>query len=154
MEMSESWVVNSDHTETAYIVNVKKMRAEHGYLTFTKPRIGKDRSIDQNKLLHVWATEYAAHLLDKSTKAVTKGELAGMKFEIKKRFNHHHVNNFMTHTVYNPLTKQSKKDYTSSKDWKRGEIYLVLDWLQLYAANDGLVLEAKGVFAKLKREQG
>ena len=150
--MGESWTVNSDHTEAAFIANVKKLRAEHGYITFSKPRIGKDRSIDQNSLFHVWLAEYAAHLLKKSTKEVTKGELEGMKIEAKRRFNHHHVNNFMIHTVVSPITNESKKDYTSSGDWKRGEMYLVLDWLQLYAANDGLVLEAKGVFAKLKRE--
>jgi hypothetical protein len=150
--VSESWILNSDHTEAAFIFNLKKLREKHGYITFSKPRIGKDRSIDQNSLFHVWVTEYAAHLLKKSKKEVTKGELAGMKFEIKKRFNHHHVNNFMVHTVSNPLTSESKKDYTSSGDWKRGEMYMVMDWLQLYAANDGLVLEARGVFAKLKRE--
>lgn len=151
--MGESWTVNSEHSELAYISYVKKMRAEHGYLTFPKPRIGADRSLDQNALFHVWATEYAAYLLKKSVKEVTKGELQGMKRIIKKRFNCHHPNNFMIHEIMDPFTGNSKKDYTSSADWKHGEMYMVLDWLQMLAANDGLVLEAKGQFAKLKREQ-
>lgn len=150
--MSESWIVNSDHTQAAFIANLKKLRSEHGYVTFTEPRIGKDRSIDQNALLHVWLYEYAAHLLGVPKAEVTKGVIEGLKFEVKKRFNQHHPNNFMIHNVFNPITKQSKKDYTSSGSWKRGEMYMVLVWLQMYAANDGLILEAKGVFAKLKRE--
>lgn len=150
--MGQAWVVNSDHTEAAFIANLKKLRSEHGHVTFTEPRIGKDRSIDQNALFHVWLYEYASHLLGSGTKNITPGVIVGLKFEVKKRFNQHHPNNFMIHNVFNPITKQSKKDYTSSGSWKRGEMYMVLDWLQMHAANDGLILEAKGVFAKLKRE--
>ena len=150
--MSESWTVNSEHSEIAFISHIKKLRAEHGYLTFSAPRIGVDRSLDQNALLHVWATEYAAHLLKKSKKEVSSGELAGMKRIIKQRFNSANSNRFMVHDVVDPFTGNSKKDYTSSKNWKTGEMFMVLEWLQLYAANDGLILESKGQYDKLKRE--
>jgi len=153
--MSEHWIVNSDHTEAAFIANLRKLRAEHGYITFGAPRIGQDRSIDQGALFHVWAREYAAFLLKKSTKEVLAGELEGMKRVIKGRFNAQSDNNFMVHDLVNPETLESRKEYTSSKSWKRGEAYMVLTWLQLHAASDGLVLEAKGQFEKLKRiEEG
>ena len=148
----ESWTVNSDNSEIAYIAQVKKWRAEHGYLTFPKPRIGKDRSLDMNALFHVWATEYAAFLLNKGIKQVTKGELAGMKRIIKKRFNANHGNDFMVHDVVDPYTGKSKRDYTSSSDWKQGEMFMVMEWLQFYAANDGLILESKGKHRQLKKQ--
>ena len=85
--MSEHHIVNSDITETAFFAHVRALREEHGYITFGAPRIGKDRSLDQNALFHVWCTEYAAHLLNKGPKQVTKGELAGMKRIVKKKFN-------------------------------------------------------------------
>ncbi len=150
--MSEHWIVNSDHTEAAFIANLRKLRAEHGYITFGSPRIGKDRSLDQNALFHLWATEYAAHLLGNDKKSVTKGELAGMKRIIKKRFNALNPNNFMVHDVTDPFTGNTKRDYTSSADWKVGEAFMVMEWLQLYAANDGLILEAIGQFDKLMRK--
>ncbi len=150
--MSEHWIVNSDHTEAAFIANLRKLRTEHGYITFGAPRIGKDRSLDQNALFHLWATEYAAHLLNKDKKSVTKGELAGMKRIIKQRFNASNPNNFMVHDVIDPFTDNTKRDYTSSADWKVGEAFMVMEWLQLYAANDGLILEAIGQFDKLMRK--
>lgn len=150
--MSEHWIVNSDHTEAAFIANLRKLREKHGYITFGAPRIGKDRSLDQNALFHVWVTEYAAHLLDKSKKEVTRGELAGMKRIIKQRFNAANPNNFMIHDVVDPFTGNTKRDYTSSADWKVGEIFMVMEWLQLHAANDGLILESLGQYEKLKRK--
>jgi len=150
--MAEHWTVNSDHSETAYIASIKALRAEHGYLTFNAPRIGKDRSLTQNGLFHVWLTECAAHYLTKHKKAVTKADLAGMKRAVKRRFNAANSNNFMVHAVRDPISNDEKRDYTSSGDWKRGEMYMVLEWLQLFAANDGLILESIGQFDKFKRE--
>lgn len=150
--MAEHWIVNSDHSEAAFIANLRKLRAEHGYITFDAPRIGKDRSLSANSLFHVWATEYAAHLLKKDKKSVSKGELAGMKRIIKKRFNADHPNVFMVHEVVDPFTGNSKKDYTSSADWKVGGLFMVMEWLQLHAANDGLILESIGQYEKLKRK--
>ena len=150
--MAERWTIDSDHTEAAFFARAKALRAEHGCITYTAPRLGKDRSHDQNSLFHVWCTEYAAHLLNKTKKAVTKGELEGMKFMVKKRFNAQHPNNFMIHDVVDPFTGKSKKDYTSSADWKVGEAFMVMEWLQLFAANDGLILESLGQYEKLKRK--
>ena len=59
----------------------------------------------------------------------------------------------MIHVVTDPKSGKTKKDYTSSADWKTGEMYQVLTFLQMESANDGLILEAKGQYAKLKREQ-
>ena len=150
--MADNWTINSDHTEAAFFASVRAIRAEHGYITYSAPRIGKDRSIDQNSLFHVWCTEYAAHLLNKTKKDVTKGELEGMKRIVKKGFNSNVPNNFMTHDVVNPKTGDVKKDYTSSSDWKVGEAFMVMEWLQMYAANDGLILESIGQYDKLKRK--
>jgi hypothetical protein len=150
--MAEHWTVNSDHTEAAFIASVKQLRAEHGYLTYSKPRIGKDRSLPANALFHVWCTDYCAHLVKKDKREVSKGELAGMKRIIKKRFNAEHPNNFMVHDVINPMTGEKKRDYTSSSDWKSGEMFMVMEWLQMFAANDGLILESLGQYDKLKRK--
>ena len=151
--MSEAWLVNSDTSEIAFFAHVRALRAEHGYLTFPAARIGKDSSLDQNALFHVWCTEYAAHLLNKTKKDITKGELNGMKRVVKVKFNADVPNNFMIGEITDPFTGNTRRDYTSSADWKKGEAFMVMEWLQLHAANDGLILESLGQYDKLKRKQ-
>lgn len=151
--MGEAWIVNDDRKLTAYIEHVKKQFCDHKYLTFPAARIGADRSLDQNALLHVWLTEFAAYLTPCHTKQVTKGMLYGIKRSMKGLFYREYAYEWMIQEVVCPLTKRSKKDFTSSKDWKRGEIFIFLDWLQHFAATKGCVLESKGEFAKIKREQ-
>lgn len=152
--MSESWVVNGDISRAKFFADVIRLQTEHKYITFAKPRIGKDRSIDQNALFHVWASEYVAYRMSKDKRLVSKGELAGMKEIIKKRFVETHPDSYawMVHDVVNPFNGSSKKGYTSSSSWKTGEMFQVLTWFQMVAADDGLILESKGKFAKLKNE--
>lgn len=148
----EGFTVDSEHTLACFIANAKELFEKHKYFTYGKPRLGKDRSIDQNALFHVWLTEYAAELLKKHKSKVTKGEIQGMKRGAKGRYYLETHESFMIHKVTDPKTGQSKNDYTSSKAWSVMEMFNVLNWLQMEAANDGLVLESKGQHAKLKRE--
>jgi len=151
--MGESWTVNSEQTKKAYIAKVEKDFSEYKYLTYAPPRIGIDRSIDQNSLFHVWCTEFAAYLTPCHTKEVTKGMLEGMKKTVKGLFYRENPYNWMLHKVICPLTKREKIDYTSSSSWKQGEMFLVLTFLQNFAATQGCALESKGEFNKLQRKQ-
>jgi hypothetical protein len=146
------WTINSEHSLSAFLANVRALYDKHHYLTYPKPRIGPDRSLDQNALFHVWATEYAAHLLDKPKKEVTKGELAGMKRIAKQKYYRYSQEPWLIHEIVDPFSGESRRDFTSSKDWKTGEMFNFLTWFQMTAANDGLVLESKGKFSKLQKE--
>lgn len=149
----EAFTVNSLTACTAFAQVVIQLFREHKYLTFTY-RIGEKRSIDQNSLLHVWLTEYAAHLLDKDKKRVTRGELEGMKRHAKRMYYAETGQPWMVHEVINPADpEQKKRDFTSSGDWKRGEMYHFLTWLQVKAAGDGLILESRGEYADLQRKE-
>lgn len=152
--MSKSYPINSVASLSAFKANVDKLWHEHKYITFSAPRIGRDRSIDQNALFHVWATEYVAYRMKKDRRLVDPGELAGMKEIIKSRYVAYDQSSYswMVHDVVNPFNGASKKGYTSSAKWKRQEMFQVLSWFQMVAAEDGLPLESKGQFAKLQRE--
>jgi hypothetical protein len=145
--------VNSDHGLMFAINVVTDLYRKHGHITISDVRIGADRSIDQNSLLHVWLTECAAFYLSKHKKDVTPTDLEGMKRAAKARFYVEHKQPWMVHEISNPWTNAKKKDYTSSKSWKRGEMTMFLDWLQNVAATDGILLEAIGEYAKIKRDQ-
>ena len=151
--MGEAWVVNDDRKLTAYIEHVKKQFAEHKYLTFPAARIGADRSLDQNSLMHLWLTEFCCHISKCHKREVTEGMIEGIKRTMKKGFYQAYGYAWMIHEVKCPLTGNTKKDFTSSAKWKRGEIYVFLDWLQHFAATKGCILESRGEFAKLKREE-
>jgi len=153
MQVDEkTFVVNSLLSLAACIQWITRMFEEHKFVTFSL-RIGADRSLDQNALLHVWLTEYVAFLLNKSKKAVSKEELEGIKRTAKRRYYVETGAEWMLVTPFDPWSKQEgKRVLRSSKDYTRGEMFLFLTWLQNTAANDGLVLESRGEYAKLQRE--
>lgn len=152
--MGEIWIVNSKNTRDNYINYVDEMFEKYKYLTFTPPRIGADRSIDQNALFHVFCTEWIAYKLDKDPRDVQKNELAGMKRTVKKIFYSQNPSaDWMVEIVTDYSTWRQKKDYTSSSSWKTGEMFAVLEFMQNAAAMDGIILESKGQFLKLQKEQ-
>lgn len=150
--MGEAWTVNDDRKRIAYHAYVDEMYCLHKYLTFPAPRIGADRSLDQNALLHVWLTEFCCHLAQCHKSQVTEGMIEGLKRSMKGLFYATYAYSWMVHDVVCALTGRTKKDFTSSKNWKRGEMFIFLDWFQNFAATKGCILESKGEFAKLKRE--
>lgn len=147
----KTFLVNSPVSVLAFVNFIQQLFREHKYLTFTW-RIGQDRSLDQNSLLHVWLTEYAAHLLNKSKKAVTEAELEGIKKVAKKRYYTETGAPWMVIKPIDPWTgEEGALQLRSSKEYTRGEMFIFLTWLQNTAAGDGLVLESRGEYAKLQR---
>ena len=149
----ETYTVNSQPACESFLRFVYALQAKHKYLTFSW-RIGEQRSLDQNSLLHVWLTEYAAHLLGKGKKQVSKGEAEGMKRHAKRTCYLETGQKWLGHEVVNPANPEQRKlDFTSSKDWKQGEMYFFLTWLQSVAAGDGLILESRGEYAALQQKE-
>ena len=154
MTNAESWKVDSKVSRDLYKSQVDKWFDEYKYVTFPMPRFGVDRSLDQSALFHVWLTEIAAFLTPCHKKEVTEGMVEGTKKTIKQMFHQETQYPWMIHTVYCPISKRKKKDYTSSASWKQGEMFEVLNFMQVWAAGSiGLILESKGQHAKLTREQ-
>jgi hypothetical protein len=152
MQVDEkNFVVNSLPSLVAFCALVKQLIGEHKYITFSW-RIGQDRSLDQNSLLHVWLTEMAAYYLKKDRRAVTEEELEGMKKKAKKLY---YTETGQSWLVIRPIDPQTGNvgllTFRSSKRYKQGEMFQFLTWLQMTAANDGLVLESKGEFNKLQQ---
>ena len=153
MQLDEkTFLVNSPTSLMAFSSFVAQLFREKKYLTFTW-RIGEDRSLDQNSLLHVWLTIYAAYLLEKDRRSVTESELEGIKQIAKRRFYAETGAAWMVTIPMDPFTGELLRPMLrSSKNYTREEMFHFLTWLQMTAANDGLVLESKGQYAKLQRE--
>lgn len=153
MQIDENtYVVNSFPSAVAFAQFVQAMWQEKRWLTFTW-RIGEDRSLDQNALFHVWLSIYAGHILKKDRKQVSKAEREGMKRIAKKKFYAQFGYPWMLIKPINPFTlEEGRPQYSSSSDYKTGEMFQMLTWLQMQAANDGCVLESLGEFQKLQRK--
>lgn len=153
--MAEQFTINSTVSRQAFNKWVDDLQRDHGYITFSAPRIGADRSLDQNSLFHAWLTEYVAYRLKIDKREVSKGLLQGMKDMVKRNYTAAYPDSYqwMVFEVVCPIDQQvTRKDYTSSKDWKKGEMFQVLTWFQMTAAQDGCILESKGQFEKAQRE--
>jgi len=153
MQIDEkTFVVNSGPAQIAFSALVGQLFNEHKHVTFTW-RIGADRSLDQNALFYVWLTEYAAHLAGIHRKAVTAGMVEYLKRKVKKKYYGLTGFPWMLSTLQDPQTGEDHGSiYASSKDYKVGEMFLFLTWLQNHAAEDGCILESTGQYAKLQRE--
>lgn len=147
----ELYRVNSDQTLKFFIEHARKLFEQEKYVTF-KWLIGKERSLNSNALFHLWATEYAAHLLNISKKSVTPGILDGMKRHIKKEFYNETKHDWLVYEVINPKTGERKLDFTSSKTYKSVGMFEFLTYIEAMAVNDGLILEVKGEHKKLQKE--
>lgn len=148
----KTFVVNSGPSLITFNKFVDALFTEHKFVTFTW-RIGQDRSLDQNSLLHVWLTDYAAHLAGIHKKAVTAGMVEYLKRKCKKAYYKHSGQPWMLTTLVNPESgEEGETIFASSRDYKRGEMFLFLTWLQGHAAEDGCILESIGEYAKLQRQ--
>jgi hypothetical protein len=154
IQVGDAFKVDSERTKENYKAFVDRLWSEgNKYMTFPAPRMGPDRSLDQNALFHVWLTEYIANLLGINKKGVTKDQLAGIKQTVKKLYYQESQAPWMVHVITDYSTGKRKKAYTSSGDWKTGEMFDVLNFLQRIASEGGCILESKGQHAKLTREQ-
>ena len=108
------------------------------------------RGLPQNSLFHIWVREAAEYTFKKEP---TDIELESMKRYIKQKCYTETKQKFLIHRLLNPENHQSKIDFTSTTKWLKGEMTFVLDWMQRFFGEQGLVLEAKGEFVELTESQ-
>ena len=118
-----------------------------------KCRHGKSASLPMNALLHVWLTELAAHFAKCDPKEASANMVEGMKRSAKGFCYRETAWAWLVCDVFCPMTHRSKVDYTSSASWVKGKKSDFLNWLQVFAAQHGCILESKGEFAELKKAQ-
>jgi hypothetical protein len=153
MEISETtFIVNSEISCAGFAKWATQKWRDHKYLTFTF-RVGEERSLDQNALLHLWLTLYAAHLAKIDRKVVSEEMLEFMKQKAKYLYYTQTAADWMIRKMVNPKSgAEGKVYYRSSADYKVGEMFQFLTWLQNTAANDGLLLESRGQYQKLQKQ--
>ena len=146
-------IVNSERSRDEFVNQIYRDFEEHKYVTY-RWLIGAEDTKTQKALYHIWLKEYAAFILKIPKKDVSKEMVEGTKKGTKEMFYQETGNSFMVYKPINPWHSDGEETaYTSCSDWSPGDFYLVLNWLQIKAGQDGLVLESKGQYAKNKRNE-
>lgn len=150
----EGWRVDSLLKLKAFHAHTERLFEQHGDTTYRWSH-GPPSSLDQKALFHVWCREWVAHKIRIRPDDVSPAQLASMKRTVKKIFYENTAYPWMVQQLQDLSVPDGKTftAYTSCRDWLVGEMFLVLTFMQDVAAQDGLVLEAKGQFAKLQRKQ-
>lgn len=161
--MSEQWRVNSTETLAKFIDHAEHLFIKHKYVLFSW-RVGKDRSLDQNALLHVWIREYTRATIaqiyrsmgedfDSLSAAEKEGIEAEVKTRLKRAYYCDTAADYMIVKIMNPYTREKETKYRSTKSLKKGEMFDLMTWFQEHAASRGVILEAKGEYKTLKLKQ-
>ena len=108
------------------------------------------RSLDQNALLNIWARDYATHPLKKKP---TDEQQEAMRITLQRACYAALKYDWLIEDTKDLFTGSVKKQRRSTTKFGKGEMTMFLDWIQHRAAEDGLVLEAKGEYLELSRSQ-
>lgn len=150
----ESWTINSDHTEAAFIRHVKTLREQHKYITFSAPRIGADRSLSVNALSHAWFA-FCDKMLGEPEG--TARNMCKLHFGVPIMREADEQFRAAYDQVIKPLEYSDKLAIMAywpvTSIMSREQMTRFLDAVQMhYAESHGLVLESRGEYAALKRK--
>lgn len=146
------FTVNSMQTMLDFCRTVKEMYGDGAYIIFNW-RIGKQASMPQKALVHIWFRKYASHLLKKPERDLSNTDLYAMKRSAKVHFYNETHESFMVEEIVDPFHPDKKRDeMTSIAAWAQSECYLFMMWLQEKAMHDDLILESIGEHQKLTQE--
>lgn len=146
--MGNGCTVDSDSSEENAIKWIKELRKKYGRvkIDFTT---GKSNSWDQKALFHVWLREYYRQKYNKNP---STDEEKKFKWEVKI-YAYTQGLHFMSESSYSSFLNKEMPRLVSVAKLSTGEMYQLMNFTQMIAAQEGIILEAKGEYKKLKESQ-
>lgn len=152
MSTNNKFVVNSVDSMNAFMSKVPDLYGGKNYLVFSWTT-GKKSSMPQKALLNIWIRTYAAHLIRKPEKDVTKTEINTMKRSAKRLFYTETHEEWMVEEITDPFHPDKKRmEVTSAADWDPQQTYHFMMWLQERAMHQHLILESQGDHQNMTKE--
>jgi len=145
-----AWIVNNEHSYQEFISFVDEQYKKDKYLIFSY-KSGRQRSLSQNNLFHMWVRQWAAHDHKCKPKEVTDRQFKDWKLTLKALY---YVESSDDEMIYIPINmatgEPAKPQMQSTKDLSTGSMFNFMEFVQNYAAERGCVLEASGEYWDLK----
>jgi hypothetical protein len=113
----------------------------------------KRRSLDQNALFQKWARTFAAHVFKVKESEVTDTQHEAMKISLQRKCYAQTGWKFLIVHYPDAFGGESKPQRAPTSKMEKGELHSFLDWVQMFAAEDGLTLESLGEYADLQERQ-
>lgn len=114
---------------------------------------GNTSSMGQKALIHIWFRQWMAVIGKKKEKDVGEEEIEAIKRKIKALYYHATAAEFMIVRLRDPMHPDKEViEYSSIGKWTPGECFSVMEWMQLKAAEQNIILESKGEFQNNKRQ--
>lgn len=148
----DQFIINSRQTLLNFKAELDQTYGDGAYLLITVKK-GKEATMPQKALVHIWFKQYAAYLYKKREKDVTKLDIDSMKRACKVRFYNETQELFMFEIIADPFHPDHKrKEMTSIATWSQGQCYQFMTWMQDLAMHGGLILESIGEHQRLTHE--
>ena len=154
--MPTTMIVSTERDIQDCMESIRKIVKDKGHCSIAFSSSGMKctdfslRGLPQNALMHTWLRQAAEFTFGEKCSEI---ELESMKRYTKTRCYSDTKQSFLIHSLINPETKAKKTELTSSSKWDRGEMTFVLDWMQRFFADKGLILEAKGEYLEFSESQ-
>lgn len=149
----KKFTVCSVQTAAQMMKIVEENFAKDRYTIYTI-KSGPMSSMPQLALCHIWLRQWIAHIYHKKESDVTNEELEDFKRKAKTKYYQETGESFAMAWMYDAMAPEKKSlQPTSIGDWQQGECFAFMEWMQLKAAEGGLILESRGEHKKLKQEQ-
>lgn len=149
--MPQYWQVSNQEQLTNLIEFQTQALLAGKHLTYKIGKPESARSQSQNALFQVWAREYACHLLNQHK--VTEEQQEDMKYTLQRHCYAEMGWDYLISRNADLFTGEEKPARAPTKRFGVGEMHQFLNWVQMKAANDGLILESKGEYKELQEAQ-
>jgi hypothetical protein len=151
--MKKHYLVNSRRTCELMKLQVEQAFSEGKYIRF-QWETGEPIKQEQLALFHIWLRKWVGHNFHKTDDEVSKHEIEKFKQEVKEQYYQETGAYWMVETVPDKLSANGQRvRMTSAASWSNGEAFKIMEWMQMKAAERGLILESTGEHQKLKEQQ-
>lgn len=133
-----------------YIKYCSNLLEKKGRIACTCESYKPNAGLTQLALLNIWLKEYFEHL---NGVKPSEPQLERFRNQAKKQFYADEKADFMVFKTKNSFTGKVVNSIKSSTELDKGEMMLFLNWIQIMASQDGLLLESKGEHKKLNESQ-
>lgn len=145
------FIINPAMQETIDdFVKSLELMIEDGQCLKVKVKKTERKSVEQLGLVHVWFRVYASEAWGVSMSSLSEDEQRRIKTSFKRQCYAQTHYDFILQPTTDVLTGEKGRELRSIESYDMGELYLFMDWMQMYAANNGVTLEARGEHARLK----
>lgn len=150
--MKELTVYNTDTSKAQAKHMLNDFLLEHGKCSMKLTK-GDRRRLSQNNLFQHWARKYAAFIKGCDPKSIDEQTHERTKTGLKLRCYLNTGWRFMVNSFKDDSCSEPYLVPKSSAELEVGEMFSFMEWLQVYAAEQGLILESQGEYLKRQEAQ-